>query len=463
LTSGAEQGGKSGSESDAEDVPDTIIAFTRGMRYDALPEAVVAQTKRLLLDGISWMVMGARRAEARTLLNAVAGASSGGGMQTVVGTDRKAPADEAVFLNSCFAQVHDCNDVRRLARRDGGSNHPGRGVVPAALTIAEEHGLSGRELIELLVVGYEIASRVDGRLPNHEYSLAIAAMAARASGMENGAFRRAVLLAHSTFPLRGGWAEPTDFDFLINGLTARAAYQAFRLAAVELSYSGSTPALRMATPLPTEPPRDPAGYAIMMVSIKPYPCCRSLHGAIDLALEIRGETGLEMEQIEAVEVRVGNSQKQLFLSAPPDAHYKRCQFSIPYVTACAFLDGVVDEHSFAAARIAAPDVAKLQRRIRVVKDEQLAYNPEGLASMMRPTALAVETKDGRSLRRNSISPLGSVLNPLSDPALREKFERWTGPAFPPDRKAAIIATVDALEDLPGVATLMALLISSGNG
>jgi 2-methylcitrate dehydratase PrpD len=77
--------------------------------------------------------------------------------------------------------------------------------------------------------------------------------------------------------------------------------------------------------------------------------------------------------------------------------------------------------------------------------------------------IAVETVDGRTLSRESISPRGSMLNPLSDGELKEKFERWTGPAFPPDRKAGIIATVDALEDLPDVATLMTLLVSSGNG
>jgi 2-methylcitrate dehydratase PrpD len=187
-----------------------------------LESRAVTQARRLILDGISWMVMGSRRPEACPLLDVARQRRRG--ECTVVGSGVTAPFMDALFANTALTQVHDCNDGRRLARRDGGSNHPGRCVIPAALALGQQHHLSGSALLDLVITGYEIASRVRVRHVGMEYSFTVAAMMAKAAGLSSESTRRALTLAGTTFPMVGD-AEPhdTDFDFLAHAFIARAA------------------------------------------------------------------------------------------------------------------------------------------------------------------------------------------------------------------------------------------------
>jgi 2-methylcitrate dehydratase PrpD len=430
----------------------SIASYTLQDGRGAFQPRVAAQAKRLLLDGISWMVLGSRRAEARPLLD-VAARSGTNGDCTVIGSPTPAPFLDALFANTALTQVHDCNDGRRLARRDGGSNHPGRCVIPAALTLGQHHHLAGPALLDLVITGYEIASRARVSHVGMEYSFTVAAMMAKAAGLGAESTQRALTLAGLTYPMVGD-AEPhdTDFDFLAHAFIARAAATAALAADVARTLPVTDQLVSVASPFPMR--GAPGGYEILNVSIKPYPCCRALHGAIDLAREVRAIDGVRASEIVEVEVRTGNRKAFLFESASPDATHKRCQFSIPYATACALLDGEVGESSFERARIAAADVAALQARIRCVFDPALEFNPVGFASHFRPSALTVITNGGTTWTRETVSPRGSPMNPLNDAELRAKFDAWTGASLAPGTKEEVASMVRDLEAVEDVAALM---------
>ena len=74
-------------------------------------------------------------------------------------------------------------------------------------------GFSGRALLELVVLGYEVASRVRGPYSDLEYSYATAAMAARAMRLDRQSAARALALCHLSFPVQA-WCSTDDFDFL---------------------------------------------------------------------------------------------------------------------------------------------------------------------------------------------------------------------------------------------------------
>jgi 2-methylcitrate dehydratase PrpD len=420
-----------------------------------LPKPVVTQAKRLLLDGISWMVMGARKEEAKPLL-AQHPEVDGPGACTVIGDGRRLGFLDALFANTALAQVHDCNDGRRLARRDGGSNHPGRCVIPAALTLGERHRLSGRALLDLVVMGYEIASRVQVRQPDMEYSITVAALISKLLGHDPTTACRAASLAALTFPAREHGLDDTDFDFLVQGFIARAA----ATAALEAGSARSLPAPRddvqLASPLPSSGSEGANRYEILNVYIKPYPCCRALHGSIDLALEMRSLGDFAPGDIESITIRTGNRKQYLFDATDATATYKRCQFSIPYVTACALLDGDVNEATFTRGRIMARDVAELQGKIRCAYDAALEFNPTGFASHFRPSAMTITTIDGRTFSRETAAPRGSTVNPLSETELLAKFEKWMGPEVSQASKHLIVSSVHDLESMDDVSQLVRL-------
>jgi 2-methylcitrate dehydratase PrpD len=440
-----------------QDALEAIARFAIHEAPGSLPAAVATQARRLLLDGISWMVMGAQKEEAQPLL-ATAARRDAPGSCSVIGSGRTTDLVSALFANTALAQVHDCSDGRRLARRDGGSNHPGRSVIPAALTLAQHWHLSGRELLQLVVIGYEVVSRARVRVPDMEYSLGVAAMISRVMGRDAGATQRALALAALTFPLRADRGlDDTDFDFLAQGCVARAA----AVAALDADAARTLPPpgrdLQLASPFPPPGSSAPAGYELLDVYIKPYPCCRALHGAIDLALELRALGEFTPADIAHVEVRTGNRKAYLFDAVGPDATYKRCQFSIPYATACALLDGAVSEASFTEDRIAAQDVRDLQARVRCTFDESLEFNPNGFAAHFRPSVLTLTTRQGRTWTRETTAPRGSVLNPLTEDALLAKFRAWTGPGLSDAAREQAVALVQDLERVDDAARLVELL------
>jgi len=434
----------------------TVLSeYLRNATYESLPPEVVKQAKVLLLEGISWMAMGASSPEREKLLHGVH-ALEGTERSTVVGVGFGVRFQDAMLLNTAFCQVYDCNDGRRLARRDGGTNHPGRCVIPAALTLAERFSLSGKELLTLLVIGYEIASLIRSRLPLLDCGFAVACLAARAARLPPDATARLLALTRATLAQPWpNWPDDDDLDYLRLGFLARAVADNVTLVGARLDLPRHDTVFALARPFPTgESPA--AAYEIQAVYIKPYPCCRALHGTIDLVRDLV-TAGLRHESVVRIDVAVGNKKPELFEPVAPGAHRKRCQFSIPFAAACALVDGDITQYSFEERSQARPSVQRLQRAVLAAHDPALDYFPVGLASQARATRLVVTTDDGRRLERATIAPRGSPINPLSPEELQAKFQAWAGDAFSAEARGAIASTVHDIESQPTVVGLSSLL------
>lgn len=441
------------------DALDSIARYVEHNAYRQLPNQVIRQAKKLLLEGISWMVMGARKEEAQGLLRFTYKEGTQDEERcNVIGAKQKADFLDAVLSNTALAQVHDCNDTRRLARRDGGSNHPGRCVIPVALTLGQRYKLSGEALLELIVTGYEIASRVKTPYTDMEYSYTAAAMTAKVARLSRDSIRRALALAHFSFPMTTEFPDELDFNHLKYGFINKSAVSSVSYADETFILPFEQCNIELGAEFPSMDDSEPDAYAMMYVSIKPYPCCRALHGAVDLALDLCASQEFAASEIAAVEIRVGNTKEVLFQPVAPGTYYKRGQFSFPYVTACAFLDQEVSENSFTEQRIAKQDVQQFQKKIHCISDEKLQFNPSGgLASLTRPTLLTVTMVDGKQYFQKTLSPKGSSLNPLSEKELLAKFNAWMGPSFSAPKKAQIVSMVNNVETVSDVSQLMALL------
>src|SRR5262249_48200256 len=78
-----------------------------------------------------------------------------GGKSWIIGTPGRAPAREAAFLNGIASTWHDFDEGSTIAW-----SHPGSQTIPAAFATAQELGVTGREFLTALVMGYEACARV---------------------------------------------------------------------------------------------------------------------------------------------------------------------------------------------------------------------------------------------------------------------------------------------------------------
>ena len=188
------------------------------------------------------------------------------------------------------------------------------------------------------------------------------------------------------------------------------------------SYRGPTVSTLSMSGANTIPTRWWKGWGIITtlldLSLKPYPCCRMTHAAIDAALQLRDPVGESLDHVDSVDVAVSRMVvemvgKPFVVGTDPQVD---AQFSIPYTVGTALLRGDVFLEDFETDRIMEAERGRLSRRVKVVPDPHLPHK-----DIMR-AAMAVKMKDGRVHQAEIDAPLGNPANPLSLDRCRGKFE-----------------------------------------
>src|SRR5579871_6055938 len=113
---------------------DTLTDFIHGLRFDDLPEAVVAQARRCLLDLIGTAAGGSTTDTSRIIRNHAArhyGAGSEDGARLLFDGRRASPAGAALAGGLTIDSL-DCHDGHVLTK-----GHAGVAVLPALLAFAD--------------------------------------------------------------------------------------------------------------------------------------------------------------------------------------------------------------------------------------------------------------------------------------------------------------------------------------
>jgi len=120
----------------------------------ALPAAVAEKTKHHVLDTLAAMVSGSRLLPGRKAISYVK--SLGGAKEAcVVGSRIVTNAVNAALANGMCAHADETDDSHAASL-----THPGCGVVPAALAMAERERRGGSALLRAVALGYDVGCRL---------------------------------------------------------------------------------------------------------------------------------------------------------------------------------------------------------------------------------------------------------------------------------------------------------------
>jgi 2-methylcitrate dehydratase PrpD len=124
-----------------------LSEYIAGALGQDLPPLVVTKTKQHILDTLAAIISGSRLRAGRL---AAAYVERIGGVQeaTVFGTSLLVPAANAALANGMAAHADETDDSHL-----GGRFHPGSGIIPAALAVAEQRGLGGSDLVRAVALG----------------------------------------------------------------------------------------------------------------------------------------------------------------------------------------------------------------------------------------------------------------------------------------------------------------------
>jgi 2-methylcitrate dehydratase len=450
-------------------MPDTLAErlaeYAASTRFDDLPEVVVHETKRRLIDALG-CALGARSAEAPRIAERVASRIGAEQAASTLYGSRTSP-DMAAFINGILIRYLDFNDTY-LSKEPA---HPSDNLA-AVLAAGEVSRSTGKELVSAAVVAYEVQCRLAD------------AWSIRSQGWDHvcyGAFSTA---------LGAGKLIGLDLPSLVHaqGISA-VAHMAMRqtragrlsmwkgAAFANASRNGVLAAMLAAEgmtgpapifegdmgffaevahgefDLPNLGGREGAEYMLPNTYIKNWPAEYHAQSAIDAALQIREQIG-GSAAIDRVLVETFDAAVEI-IADPEKWHPKTretADHSLPYCVAVALQDGEVGLVQFCEERIADPALLDLVSRVEVRPDAGL--NDRYPTST--PNRIAVTTRDGQSVVREVEFPRGHSGNPMSDGEVENKFRRLADGEMAPDRQAEVLRRLWALEAEADLRSLLAL-------
>src|SRR5439155_6192384 len=289
-----------------------LAGFACGIRLADLPASTVKASKLVLLDTIGAIVAGSALPENARLARMAANRAPHG-LCTLAGHSARADSLLATFTNATAGVAFEMDEGNRL-----GGGHPAIHVIPGALAVAEEIGASGGRLLEVLVVGYEIGSRLGGatqaRSNVHSHctwvTISPAAAAARLHYLPTGQNRHALNLSASMSPANS-WTPALEGATIRNAYPGRSGLEG--ILAVDLLRAGFTaledaPSDVYGTILADrfDPEETVRGlgedYRIELNYFKLHACCRMTHPALDAIMAMRAEAKLTAEQVARVRI-----------------------------------------------------------------------------------------------------------------------------------------------------------------
>src|SRR5439155_15468617 len=143
-----------------------LSEYIAGALARPLPPNVAEKARHHILDTLAAMVSGSRLAPGRAAIGYIrrlGGACEAAGAGSRIMTS----AVNAALANGMLAHADETDDSHAPSR-----NHPGCAVVPAALAVAETTGASGEKFLRAVVLGYDVASRVNYALGAEPFAFA---------------------------------------------------------------------------------------------------------------------------------------------------------------------------------------------------------------------------------------------------------------------------------------------------
>ena len=391
-----------------------LLAFASAQHR--LPEAVRADTLRLLADTLAVGAAGAGAPGADAIL-AAARAMGAANDARLIGCDERLPAPGAAFVNGYRIHCLEWDAVHEPAVVHAMS------TVTAALGAAIDRrawtygGCDHEEALVALAVGVDIACGLglsaDSPLAFFRPATAgLMGAAAAVARIEGAPMSQALGLAYSS--LAGTMQAHVEGSLALPFQIANAARAA--IVAVDLAnagfgapydiFEGAFGYFKLFDTGELSRYTASLGQVWRMseISTKPYPSGRASHAALsmlaDLALDPASIERIELFAPPLIQRLVGRTMPR---SMEP-AYARLC---LPLLAALMVNDGVIDPRRFTESTIFDPAIADLARRVLVTVDGNL--DPNALS----PQRLVVTLSGGKTITRDVPDTLGSPAAPLS--------------------------------------------------
>ena len=348
--------------------------------------------------------------------------------------------------------------------------HPGCGIIPAALAVAEMYQRSGSDLLRAIVLGYDVCCRLT--LTLDPYNFRAAGHSSHSFGPNFGAAAAAGALAHvdemqARYLLSYAaqqasgvscWMRDKDhiekaFDF--GGMPARNGVSAALMVAsgftgVDDVFSGER---CFFDAYGDEPDRDILArelgtrFEILETSIKRWTVGSPIQAPLDALHALLAENAFPRDAVAGITVRIPHESFTIVNDRDMP------EICLQHLIAIMLLDGTLTFTSaHDRARMSDPAVLAIRKRVRLLGDDALSR-----AMPTRQGIVELTLNDGRTLTHHTFAVRGTPGNSMTWSEVREKCHDLIAPITGAARVDELCATVRKLEHLSDMRLLRPLL------
>ena len=464
----------------AETLINKLAEFACNLQFSDLPEEVVLESKRVILDSIGCTLGGATHDKGKIGLQ-FARQMGGRPEATVIGFGEKMSAMSAAFANGELMNALDFDSVLP----------PGHVVpytIPPALAIGELQGSSGKDLILTTAISHEISNRFgkamdylrdvkDGEVcPPEVFGFSATIFGATASigklkGFNPEVLSNALAIAayNSSVNTERSWIEhgpPTTIKYQHAGWLSMGSIVSAGMA--ELGHRGDLLVLendgfgwpKMIGTKKWEPEVITNGLGENWVfpaslSFKHYPHCRVLAAPLDALIHLVEEHNIKVEEIESI-----NAWVEEFCMRPlwftKIEHVTDGQFNMAHALSVAAHRVLVGPAWQDESTVFNPSILALMDKITFDVDpdyvESLIKNPSARKTRIQIKARGQVFTEERHYPKGSPSPLEETYSTMDE--LVAKFKVNAERILPVNKIEPAVNALLSLEEIKDIRELM---------
>ncbi|ARD43541.1 MmgE/PrpD family protein [Colwellia sp. PAMC 21821] len=405
----------------------TVSKFIQTLRYQDIPENVLAVMRRSLLDTIGVAAIGTT-----TKISGIVKEFARTQMPAGVDSAASRLLFSGLTISPVGAAMAGAFTIDSIDAHDGYSKvkgHAGSGIFPAVIAVIDDLTRQGKEvnsqdLFVALTIGYEVGYRsglcMHGTVPDYHTSGAWTAVGAAAAAayllkLDEEQIRHAIGIAeyhgprsqmmrcidHPTMLRDGvGWGAPSGVS---------AAYMA------QLGFTGA-PAIT-AEGEDAKPYWDDLGerWEVNNTHYKAYPVCRWAHPAIDAVHDLMINNRLVSDDIERARIKTFHYATRLAGHAPKTMD--ELTYALAYPFAIMAVHGEIGPKQLQESILQDKEVQRISLATELVDDEHYT----AISIDKRWADVTLYLKDGRELQSDARTPRGDPDNPLTDKEISDKF------------------------------------------
>lgn len=420
------------------------VKFIKNLKLEDIPSKIVKQAKICLLDLLGASLGGVKAKGARILFDFSSQEINGLREATVIKANKKVSCVAASLINGFIVNALDIDDGYRNVK-----GHPGAAIFPTILAVSEKMRATGKQFLEALIIGYEIAIRAGEILLSHYGfyhgsgswgAIGAAAGSAKLLGLSETEIKNALGIAEAYAPL-APLMRSVEYPSMApkDGIPWGALVGISAVFLAQRDFTGS-PSLLGDCKRNKDVFTLGKEYKIMKLYFKRYPCCRWAHPAIDGVLKIMKKENFSYKEISKIIIKT--FPEAVSLCSTPPTSLEDAEYNLAYPVAIAAMYGEFSPTQLEEKYFHKEEINKLMKKIHILKDPTIEKRfPEQCLA-----EIEIITNQGKKYNSGIIAAKGDWDRPLSEQELENKFINITNGVLSEKETNSLITTVKDFEN-----------------